>query len=102
MNIKSIIKLWPLWCMLFIVGIILEIEFLTNEKIITIIKNIIELTEKKVNILTKRRGKLVNDIAFTRQQSNSKSRLKKLLKQLKSVSDDLGPYYWHEKPFYLA
>lgn len=102
MNIKSIIKLWPLWCMLFIVGIILEIEFLTNEKIITIIKNIIKLTEKKVNILTKRRGKLVNDIAFTRQQSNSKSRLKKLLKQLKSVSDDLGPYYWNEKPFYLA
>lgn len=102
MNIKSIIKLWPLWCMLFIVGIIFEIEFLTNEKIITIIKNIIKLTEKKVNILTKRRGKLVNDIAFTRQQSNSKSRLKKLLKQLKSVSDDLGPYYWNEKPFYLA
>lgn len=47
--------------MLFIVGIIFEIEFLTNEKIITIKKNIIKLTEKKVDILTKR------------QQSNSNS-----------------------------
>lgn len=63
-----------------------------------------ETRRQKVKRLTTRRDKLMSEISFLRQQRRTQQmdrKFERLFKQVESIDDDLGPYRWLSKPFYL-